>query len=185
MEERAYALFGIFGPLLVYVSIGVSLIISPWFSWETNALSDLGHAITSDAAAIFNLGLLLSGFLLMIYAVTAFKNHAKYSSFCLLISSFLVQLIATFNETYGSIHFAVAVPHFVMLSITSIVYTVEKKSAFAFVTFLVVMFSWLLYSLNIFNIGIAVPETISKLVVAWIMYSAIKIYFGKKLSSTL
>jgi hypothetical membrane protein len=185
MEERAYALFGIFGPLLVYVSIGVSLIISPWFSWETNALSDLGHAITSDAAAIFNLGLLLSGFLLMIYAVTAFKNHAKYSSFCLLISSFLVQLIATFNETYGSIHFAVAVPHFVMLSITSIIYTVEKKSAFAFVTFLVVMFSWLLYSLNIFNIGIAVPETISKLVVAWIMYSAIKIYFGKKLSSKL
>ena len=178
MEERVYALFGIFGPLLVYVSIGVSLIISPWFNWETNALSDLGHAITSDAASIFNLGLLLSGFLLMIYAVTAFKKHAKYSSFCLLVSSFLVQLIAAFNETYGSLHFAVAVPHFVMLSITSIVYTVEKKSAFAFATFLVVMFSWLLYTLDIFNIGIAVPETISKLVVAWILYSAIKIYFG-------
>ncbi len=185
MEERVYALFGIFGPLLVYVSIGVSLIISPWFNWETNALSDLGHAITSDAASIFNLGLLLSGFLLMIYAVTAFKKHAKYSSFCLLVSSFLVQLIAAFNETYGSIHFAVAVPHFVMLSITSIVYTVEKKSAFAFATFLVVMFSWLLYTLDIFNIGIAVPETISKLVVAWILYSAIKIYFGKEVTSTL
>ena len=83
MEERVYALFGVFGPLLVYVSIAVSLIISPWFSWETNALSDLGNAITSDAAAIFNLGLLLSGFLLMIYSVTAFKKHAKYSSFCL------------------------------------------------------------------------------------------------------
>ncbi len=185
MEERVYALFGIFGPLLVYVSIGVSLIISPWFNWETNALSDLGHAITSDAASIFNLGLLLSGFLLMIYAVTAFKKHAKYSSFCLLVSSFLVQLIAAFNETYGSLHFAVAVPHFVMLSITSIVYTVEKKSAFAFATFLVVMFSWLLYTLDIFNIGIAVPETISKLVVAWILYSAIKIYFGKEVTSTL
>lgn len=185
MEERVYALFGIFGPLLVYVSIGVSLIISPWFNWETNALSDLGHAITSDAASIFNLGLLLSGFLLMIYAVTAFKKHAKYSSFCLLVSSFLVQLIAAFNETYGTIHFAVAVPHFVMLSITSIVYTVENKSAFAFATFLVVMFSWLLYALDIFNIGIAVPETISKLVVAWILYSAIKIYFGKEVASTL
>ncbi len=185
MEERDYALFGILGSLLVYLSIAVSLIISPWFSWETNALSDLGNAITSDAAAIFNLGLLLSGFLLMIYSVTAFKKHAKYSSFCLLVSSFLVQLIAAFNETYGSIHFAVAVPHFVMLSLTSIVYTVEKKSAFAFATFLVVMFSWLVYSLNLFNIGIAVPETISKLVVAWIMYSAIKIYLGKKLVSTL
>jgi len=78
----------------------------------------------------------------------------------------------------------VAVPHFMMLSVTSIVYTVEKRSVFAFVTFLVVMFSWLLYALNIFNVGIAVPETLSKLVLLWIMYSAIKIYFDKE-SNTL
>ena len=185
MDERVYALFGVFGPLMVYVSIALSLVFSPWFSWETNALSDLGHATTSSVALIFNLGLLLAGFLLMIYAVTAFKKHAKYSSYCLLVSAFLVQLIATFNETYGSLHYAVAVPHFVMLSLTSIVYTVERKSAFALATFLIVMLSWLLYSLNVFDIGIAVPETVSKLVVAWIMYSAIKIYFGKESTSTL
>jgi hypothetical membrane protein len=180
MEEREYALFGVFGPLLLFLSIATALVFSPWFSWETNALSDLGHAVTSDAAAIFNLGLLLSGFFLMIYAVTVFKKHARYSSFGLLVSTFLVQLLAAFNETYGSIHYVVAVPHFVMLSITSIIYTVEKRSVFAFTTFLIVMFSWLLYTLNIVNIGIAVPEIISKLVVTWIMYSAIKIYVGKE-----
>jgi hypothetical membrane protein len=179
MEERVYALFGVFGPILVYISIGVSLVLSPWFSWESNALSDLGDAVNSDAAAIFNLGLLLAGFLLMIYALTVFKKHAKYSSFCLLVSTFLVQLLAVFNEVYGSLHYAVAVPHFVMLSLTSIVYTVEKRSAVALITFIIVMFSWLLYGLNIFDIGVAVPETVSKLVVAWIMYSAIKIYISK------
>jgi len=179
MEERFYVLFGFFGPLLVYISIAVSLVLSPWFSWETNALSDLGHAVNSDVAAIFNLGLLLAGFLLMIYASTVFKKHAKYSSYCLLVSTFLVQLLAVFNETYGSLHYVVAVPHFVMLSITSIAYTIEKRSAFALVTFLIVMFSWLLYALNIFSIGIAVPETVSKLVLLWIMYSAIKIYIDK------
>ena len=184
MEERACALFGVFGPLLVYVSIALSLILSPWFNWESNALSDLGHAVTSDVAPIFNLGFLLAGFLMMIYATTVFKKHAKYSSFCLLVSTFFVQLLAAFNEVYGSLHYAVAVPHFVMLSITSIVYTVEKRSAVALITFLTVMFSWLLYGMNIFSIGIAVPETVSKLVVAWIMYSAIKIYSGKE-SSTL
>jgi hypothetical membrane protein len=78
----------------------------------------------------------------------------------------------------------VAVPHFVMLGLTSIVYTVEKRSAVALVTFSISMFSWLLYALNIFEIGIAVPETVSKLVVAWIMYSAIRIFFDKE-SSTL
>ena len=179
MEERIYALFGFFGPLLVYISIAVSLVLSPWFSWETNALSDLGHAVNSDVAAIFNLGLLLAGFLLMLYASTVFKKHAKYSSYCLLVSMFLVQLLAVFNEAYGTLHYVVAVPHFVMLSITSIVYTLEKRSAFALVTFLIVMFSWLLYALNIFSNGIAVPETVSKLAVLWIMYSAIKIYIDK------
>ena len=179
MDERVYALFGVFGPILLYVSIGLSLVLSPWFSWESNALSDLGHAVNSSVASIFNLGLLLAGFLLMIYAATAFKKHAKYSSVCLLASTFLVQLLATFNEVYGFLHYAVAVPHFVMLSVTSIVYTVEKRSAVAFVTFIIVLGSWALYGLNILNIGIAVPETISKIVVSWIMISAIKIYMNK------
>jgi len=179
MEEKVYALFGVFGPLLVYASIALSLVLSPWFSWQSNALSDLGHAVTSDAAPIFNLGLLLAGFLLMVYALTVFQKHAKYSSLCLLVSTFLVQLLAAFNEVYGPLHYAAAVPHFLMLSLTSIVYTVEKRSTVALTTFILVMFSWLLYSLNIFNIGVAVPETVSKLVLAWIMYSAIKIYFGK------
>lgn len=181
MEERAYALFGIFGPILLYVSIGVSLVLSPWFSWESNALSDLGHAVNSDVASIFNFSLLLAGFLLMIYAATVFRKHAKYSSFCLLVSTFLVQLLAAFNEVYGSLHYAVAVPHFVMLSLTSIVYTVEKRSAVAFTTFIIVLGSWIIYGLNIYSIGIAVPETISKIVVLWIMYSAIKIYTNKSL----
>ena len=185
MEERFYALFGIFGPALVFLSIFVSFVLSPWFSWESNALSDIGNVVTSSAASIFNLGLLMAGFFMMIYAATVLKKHAKYSSFCLLISTFLVQLLATFNEAYGSLHYAVAVPHFVMLSITSIAYTLEKRSTFALVTFLVVMFSWLLYALTIFNIGIAVPEMASKLVVLWIMYSAIRIYFGKESVSTL
>ena len=184
MQERVDALFGVFGPLLVYVSIFLSLLISPWFSWENNMLSDLGHAGTSNPAPIFNLGLSLAGFFMMIYALTVFKKHAKYSSYCLLVSTFFVQLLAAFNEAYGSLHYVVAVPHFVMLSITSIVYTIEKRSAVALITFSIAMFSWLLYTLNIFNIGIAVPETVSKLVVAWIMYSAIRIFFDKK-SNTL
>ena len=182
MKERAYALFGVAGPLLVYLSIIVSLVLSPWFNWETNALSDLGHSVNSDVAPIFNLGLFLASFLLMIYSLTAFKKHAKYSSICLLVSTFFVQLLAAFNETYGALHYTVAVPHFLMLSVTSIVYSYEKKSAFALATFLVVMISWLVYALNIFSIGIAVPETISKLVLLWIMYSAVRIYFDKEAS---
>lgn len=193
MEDRVYALLGIFGPLIVYISILLSLVLSPSFDWKSNALSDLGHAVTSHVAPIFNLGLLLAGLLMMIYALTVFHKHAKYSSFCLLVSTFFVQLLAVFNEVYGSLHYAVAVPHFVMLSLTSIVYTVEKRSVSALIAFIVVMISWLLYGLGVFKVGIAVPETVSKLVVTWIIYSAIKIYiikpdcssFNKKSTNTL
>jgi hypothetical membrane protein len=172
-------LFGVLGPVLVYFSIAASLILSPWFSWKNNALSDLGNSATSDVAPLFNFGLLLAGFLLMIYALTAFKNHAKYSSVCLLVSTFLVELLAAFNMTYGSLHYAVALPHFVMLSITSIVYTIERRSTIALATFLIVLASWTLYGLDVINVGIAVPETISKVVLAWIMISAIRIYISK------
>jgi len=185
MNQRVYALFGILGPLLVYVTIAISLAVSPWFSWQTNALSDLGHSVNSSAAPIFNFGLLISGFLLIIYSLTVFKKYAKYSSYFLLVSTFFVQLISVFNETYGSIHYAVAVPHFLMLSATSIVYSVEKRSVLAAGTFLAVMFCWLLYALNLFGIGIAVPETVSKLVLLWIMYSAVQIFSKKDFFSRL
>ena len=77
MEKSFYALFGVVGPLVAYISIGVSIVLSPWFNWESNALSDLGHAIRSEVAPIFDFGLLLAGFLLMVYVVTAFRKHAK------------------------------------------------------------------------------------------------------------
>jgi hypothetical membrane protein len=183
MEERNYAVLGVLGPALVYFSITASLILSPWFSWENNALSDLGNSATSDVAPLFNFGLLLAGFFLMVYALTAFKKHAKYSSACLLVSAFLVELLATFNIAYGFLHYVVAVPHFVMLSVTSIVYTVERRSAIAFATFLIVSGSWILYEIGVFDVSIAVPETISKIVLAWILVSAIRIYISKPTNS--
>jgi hypothetical membrane protein len=180
LKERLGALFGVLGPLMVYLSIAMSLIISPWFNWQTNALSDLGHPVNSQAAPIFNGGLFLAGFCLLLYSLTAFKKHANYSSTCLLISSFFVQMLAVINESYGTLHYVAAVPHFLTLSLTSIVYGYEKKSKFAIATFLVVMFTWLIYSLKVFNMGIAVPETMSKLVLLWIMLSGIQIFLNKE-----
>jgi len=180
LKQRLGALFGVLGPLLVYFSIAASLIVSTWFNWQTNALSDLGHAVNSEAAPIFNGGLFLAGFCLMIYSITVFEKHAKHSSTCLLVSSFFVQMLAVFNEVYGSLHYVAAVPHFLTLSLTAIIYWYEKKSKFAITTFLAVMFTWFLYSIGTFNMGIAVPETMSKLVLLWIMWSGIKILLKKE-----
>lgn len=181
MNKKVYALFGVLGPIVAYVSIGVSLAFSPWFSWKKDALSDLGHAVKSEAAPIYNLGLLLTGFLLMIYAVTALKDHARWTSYSLAISAFILQLVATFDEIYGPLHFVVSVLFFVSLGSTSIIYAFEKKSFLAVIAFLIGVFSWVLYWARIYSAGIAVPETISSVaVLPWVISSVLKIYIRKQ-----
>ncbi|MCW3985354.1 MAG: DUF998 domain-containing protein [Candidatus Bathyarchaeota archaeon] len=180
MNERKYALFGVVGPIAAYLFIIVSIMLSPWFSWSANALSDLGHAVRSDVAPLFNFGLLLAGFLIMIYSITAFRNHAKYACYCLLISALLLQLVATFDAVYGFLHFLVSVSFFVSFGFASIIYALEKKSILASVAFTIGLGSWILYFAGIYSAGVAVPETISSVaVVSWVMLSAFRIYLCK------
>ena len=179
-NEKMLSLFGIIGPFVTYFSILISIIFSPWYSWYRNALSDLGHSVNSVVAPIFNLGLLITGFFLIIYAVTVLRKHAKYTSFCLVSSAIILQLVATFDEVYGDLHGVIAVMFFLSIWISSIVNAIEKKSLLALIAFIVGVSSFLLYGMKVYIAGIAVPEIISFGTVASILqYSAIKIYLKK------
>jgi len=181
MEDRDWTWFGVAGPTVAYASIGASIALSPWFRWERNALSDLGHSVRSGVAPIYNFGLLVAGFLIVIYAATVFKKHAKYTSASLSAAGFFLQMVATFDEVYGSLHYVASVLFFVSIGVTSIVYAVERKSYMAVLAFAVGLASWVLYWMKIYVAGVAVPETISSVAaVAWIIQSAIKIYHSKQ-----
>ena len=180
MNERKYALFGVLAPLTAYIAIGLSISLSPWFSWWRNALSDLGHASKSDVAPIFNFGLVSTGLLIIIYSCTIMRRHAKYTSYCLLISGFLLQLVAVFDEVYGFLHYLVSVLFFMSLGFASITYAIEKRSLLAVATFIVGLSSWMLYWMGIYSAGVAVPETISSVAVTlWVIPSALSILFNK------
>jgi hypothetical membrane protein len=180
MNEKDFALFGIVGPLVAYTSIAISISLSPWFTWRKNALSDLGHATRSDVAYIFNLGLLLAGFLILIYSITVLGKKAKYTSISLALSAFFLQLISTFNEIYGNYHYLVSVAFFVSIIISSTVYAIEKRSLIGSVSVIIGLLTWMLHFIGLNNLGIAVPETISSAIVSsWIIISAIEIYLGR------
>ena len=186
MNERNYALLGLLAPLIAIFFIAVSIVLSPWFSWGSNALSDLGRSAATDGASksevapLFNFGLLLCGFLMILYSVTCFRKHAKYTSCVLLIAGLMLQLVAAFDEVYGGLHFLVSVLFFAALGFASISYSVEKRSVLAFAALVIGSVSWLLYGLEIYSAGIAVPETISSMAtVTWIMLSALRIYLHK------
>jgi hypothetical membrane protein len=177
MNEKICTLFGVIGPLLAFVSIGVSIALSPWFSWEKSALSDLGHAVNSGVAPIFNFGLLLTGFFLMIYAVKVLKRYARWTGYSLVISAFTLQLIAVFDEVYGLLHLVVSILFFVSLGVTSLFYAVERKSYLAVAAFSIGLFSWIFYWAEFYSAGAAVPEIISSVAVLfWIIPSALRIY---------
>lgn len=186
MNERNYALLGILAPLTAIIFISAAILLSPWFSWGSNALSDLGRSAATDGAPksevapLFNFGLLLCGFLIILYSFTSFRSHAKYTSCVLLVAGLALQSVATFDEVYGGLHFLVSVLFFAALGFASISYCVEKRSVLAFAALVIGSVSWLLYGLEIYSAGIAVPETISSIAtVTWIMLSALRIYFHK------
>lgn len=179
-NEKNYALLGIIAPFVTYVSIWISIAYAPWFSWQQNALSDLGHSVNSGVAPIYNAGLLFTGAIAIIYAIKVLSKHAKYTSICLVVSVLILQLVATFDEVYGALHNSVAVLFFVSIWITALVNAVEKKSLLALLALIVGISSFILFELEVYSAGIAVPEIISFGAVATlIQLSAIKTYFKK------
>ena len=184
MRGKTHVLLAVAALLAAYISIGASIVLSPWFSWERNALSDLGHSAKSVVAPIFNFGLLLTGVLILIYAVTIFRREAKYTSLCLAVSSFLLQLVAMFDEIYGYLHYVVSVLFFVSLGITLLVFAVEKRSILAVILFFSAFTSWILYWFKAYTMGIAVPETISAIVVTlWLLVTTFRMHLEEKSSS--
>jgi hypothetical membrane protein len=181
MNERNYALLGLIAPLVAIFFIAASIALSPWFNWGTDALSDLGHSGNSEVAPLFNFGLLLTGFLMIVYSVTSFRGHAKYTSYFLVLAGLALQLVATFDEAYKPLHFMVSVLFFASLGFASISYIIEKKSKLAVAALIIGAASWILYGLKIYSAGIAVAETVSSMAtVTWVMLSAIRIYFNKE-----
>jgi len=176
VNERTCALLGLIGPLVAYVFIGVSIASAPWFSWWKNALSDLGNAFRRESAPYYNFGLLLAGFLIAVYAVTAFRRHAKYTSISVAALAFMLQLVAVFDEVYGFLHQIVSVLFFVSLAVASATYAVEKRSILAAASFVIGLASWILYWAGTYEAGVAVPEIISATaVMLWIVLSVFRI----------
>jgi hypothetical membrane protein len=174
MKRDLMAILGVISPVFGFICVLISVAASPWFSWNTNAISDLGHSLKSEVSPILNSGLLITGLMLLLYAFSILKREAKWSSCFLMLAGFGLQLVATFNEVYETIHLVVSIYFFVTLTIATVLYAFERRSGLAMTAFTVILASWLLYWGRVFNTGIAVPEIISSAAASsWIVNSAL------------
>ncbi len=175
VSSKAYLWTGLAGIAIAWAAVCASIALSPQFSWQANALSDLGHSVRSVVAPIFNFGLALGGALLLLYAVGYLLPRARLSGMLMAVAAFALQLVAVFDEVYGRLHFLVSIFFFTMLLAALLAYALERRSRLALTSFLLGISTWILYWAGVYTAGIAVPEAVSALSTsAWIILDSAK-----------
>jgi len=170
-----YRILGVLGAVIAYPFIGVSIVLTPWFNFYDNALSDLGNiAWNAPVAYVFNLGLILSGSLVAFFALTTSLKHRSWKyllwSVSLTFASVFLMLIGVFPEDAGMIHRLVSTIFFLSLIAMMLIYSFCSRALGTTRTGIVA----LVFSVTSFAIwavkwewrGVAIQETVTSLMAA-------------------
>ncbi len=166
----AALLLGVLGPTAALGGVAASIASCPEFSWRSNALSDLGHALLSPSAVTFNLGLATGGSILLAFSAAYGRRRFPITSATLGAASYLLILVAVFDESYGAPHNLSAVVFFLVLMGAAGVYSWERRSPLPATAIPVSLAGWIAYSRLDVRWGLAVPELIA--VAAWLAWYA-------------
>jgi hypothetical membrane protein len=115
---RVAGVSGITGSILPLVMILVSTVLEKSFSWNKNALSDIG---VSQTAWLFNIALITCGLLNLLFAI-GLRNYfgktkgLKIGVYLLIVSSISLSLVGVFTENYNIIHAMVALGYLLFSS---------------------------------------------------------------------
>jgi hypothetical membrane protein len=117
---RVAGVCGIFLPVVIFTSLGLSIASSPWFTWTQHALSDLG--IQENTALFFNYGMIIGGILALIFSFGLMKLLSnKLGAYLLALSSLALIGIGVFPETIFALHFLTSASFFVLLAIALLI----------------------------------------------------------------
>lgn len=182
-------LCGIIGPVTALSMVFAAIAYSPWFTWEGNALSDLG---VHNAAILFNSALVMAGVLNFFFALGVRKSLkstklVSIGALLLILGGGSLALVGIFTaaEATRTIHQAVSLGYFVLspLALSILGAGMIQLSArtqgmltiLAGTTALAAIFGlWNLWR------GIAIAEIIEAIILAtWIVAMGIKLVTHK------
>ena len=106
-----------FGFAMIFLAIGTA----PWFSWEANALSDLG--VEGFTATLFNGGLTMTAAVMSLFSLGIYEytkgDRLGLAAFVVnLASAFFLAGIGFFNENVRPHHYIFSVAFFVALPLS-------------------------------------------------------------------
>lgn len=178
---RLAGLSGVLGSVLPLVMVLAATFFSTWFSWNENALSELG---VGEQATLFNSAMLIGGALNLLFGLGLYKYFSgekliKSGVTSIMLSSISLALVGVFTVDYHIPHGLAAFGYF-MLSPTGFLLIASgtkggiiRKLGFicgvgALFAILVLPVVFLALSLNV---GFAVPELIEGLIISvWTIY---------------
>ncbi len=173
---------GIIGPAVAIILTVADTVISPWFTWTNNALSDLG---VHQYSYLFNYSLIFEGVMNFFFALGlygAFRLRKSTVS-ALVISGAGLAMVGIFVETYHLYHLTFALLYFILFPVSIILFgkgiIKEHKSqallGYVFSTIsLVTIITGILIdfgAISFISIGLAIPEMIeATLLGIWSIY---------------
>lgn len=186
MLIRFAAISGILGSILPPILIFVATMLEKTFSWNRNALSDIG---VSQTAWLFNSTLIVSGLLNLLFALglrsyLGKSRRLKIGTSLIIIGNVCLALVGVLTEDYIIPHAIVALG-FLLLTPVGVIYTgsTEKGNQFGKVSLLLgiiallalIVVPLIAYIVNL-QIGIAVPEFSESLMLStWTFLFSLKL----------
>ena len=165
---------GIITPSVAFSCILLAIAYAPHFSWTDNALSDLG-VMPNPTSVLFNLGLIVSGILAIVFAfgLLIFFNKTvsgRIGAIMFVLDCLALICIGIFPESAKPMHLYASVAFFAIFPLAMFLMTasfvLSSKHRMAVFTFAIAVFAavvWAAEFLVHYVPGVAIPETLSAL----------------------
>ena len=165
---------GIITPLIAFGCILLAIAYASQFSWTDNALSDLG-VMPNPTSVLFNLGLIVSGILAIVFAfgLLIFFNKTvsgRIGAIMFVLDCLALVCIGIFPESAKPMHLYASVAFFAIFPLAMFLMTASfvhsSKHRMAVFTFAIAVFAavvWAAEFLVHYVPGVAIPETLSAL----------------------
>lgn len=183
---RFAGLCGVLGGVLPPIMILAATVLSSWFRWDTNALSELG---VGEESALFNSAVLLGGILSFLFALGLWRylkdgRSVRVGVVLIMLSDIFLALVGVFTIDYLVMHAIVSLGFFALGPLGFLLIGFEtKEDATKRVSIVcgisallaIVVLPLIVFVLQ-FKVGFAVPEMIEALIISfWVLFMAAKL----------
>ncbi len=186
MLLRLGGLCGILGSAFSLVMVFAATVFSPWFRWDTNALSELG---VGEVSLIFNSAVVVGGVLNFIFALGVRKylsgrRVVRIGVALIMLSSVCLALVGIFTIAYHFAHAIVSLGYFVSAPIGFILIglgterdTIRTLSIVTGIAaLLAILILPMIFLIMPFKVGFAVPEMVEVLIIAaWMVFMGVRL----------